>query len=88
MNPILTKALQSVSSNINPSTGLGHPSDMLNTTRWLGEAIRQMERPDHPDDVAAYLQNLGRIGPEAARDVAVIYEALWCYIKNQTPHGH
>lgn len=88
MNPILTKALQTISSSINPSTGLGHPSDMLTTAKWLGEAILQMENPDHPDDVATYLQNLGRIGSEDAQDVALIYEALWCYIKNQTPHGH
>jgi len=88
LNPILAEALQSISSSINPSTGLGHPSDMLNAAKWLGEAIRQMEKPDHPDAVTKYLQHLGRIGSEAARDVATIYEALWCYIKGQTPHGN
>lgn len=87
MNPNLAQALQKVSNNINPSTGLGHPSDMLTTTKWLGEAIHGMEVADHPDEVATYLQNLGRISSEAARDVAVIYEALWCYIKGQTPYG-
>ena len=88
MNQILEKALQTISSSINPSTGLGHPSDMLTTANRLGEAVQKMERPEHPDDVADYLQSLGRVGSETAKDVALIYEALWCFIKNQTPHGH
>ena len=88
MNQTLAKALQNISSSINPSTGLGHQSDMLTTAKWLVEAIQQMERPEHPDDVATYLQDLRRVGSEAAQDVALIYEALWCFIKNQTPHGH
>lgn len=83
--PALVDALKKISSNINPSTGLGHPLDMEKTTRWLAEAIQEMNQASHPDEVSSHLVGLGQIGGGTARDVALINEALWCHLKGRDP---
>ena len=81
----LTNALHRISSSINPSTGLAHPSDMEHSVKWLGDAIQEMDEAVHPDAIIKHLVSLGRIGERHAMEVATIYEALWCYIKGKGP---
>lgn len=85
MDPRIKEAVRKISDNINPSTGLGHPRDMEKTARWIGEAIQELEKPEHPDDVANELFSLGKVGQSTSRDVGLIYEALWCFIKGSSP---
>jgi hypothetical protein len=71
INPIVREALRTLSSNVNLSTGIGHPMDKIKTIA-LFRRLQMGNIPLDADGVRAWLVRYGKWKPEDADDVREI----------------